>query len=230
VGLPCGRPRLRGAHLHPALPKEPPVSSLSLSAESPGLIAETVLLPPLARSRQDHFACGSLRRLPTPAHAAVSYNLAAARRPTGFTSPGSSRVEDLPVMFQTGSSLGSLPSEASPRRRRQILSDRAVPPAVSHLAVSRLRGFELSATSRLAARVPPSVRVRSPTTTLFTSPKGRSSPGCFPPSRMTFRPRPALLPDSSLGLCRASAPSTPLAVHREPQRTCALQSVREPEV
>jgi hypothetical protein len=118
-----------------------------------------------------------------------------------------------------------LPAVAA-RSSRTVLSPLPFP-------TLRCRGSEdssYSATSRLAARVPPSVRVRSPTTTLFTSPKGRSSPGCFPPSRMTFRPRPALLPDSSLGLCRASAPSTPLAVHREPQRTCALQSVREPEV
>lgn len=72
----------------------------SLVTESPGVFAETVLLAPLARFRQDHFAVGSLRRLPTPAHAADSYTLAAARRPTGFTSPGSSRVEDLPVIFR----------------------------------------------------------------------------------------------------------------------------------
>jgi len=200
----------------------------SLAAESPGVFAETVPLPPLARSRQDHFACGSLRRLPTPAHAAVSYDLAAARRPTGFTSPGSSRVEDLPVMFQTGSSLGSLPSEASPRRRRQILSDRAVPPAVSHLAVPRLRGFELSATSRLAARATFRAGAFSDDDVVHIA-KGPLLSWLFPPFEVTFRPRPALLPDSSPGLCRASAPSTPLAVRREPQHTCALQSFREPE-
>jgi hypothetical protein len=58
---------------------------------------------------------GSLRRHPTHAHAAVPCCLATARRPTGFASPGSSRVVDLPALFHAGSSMGTHPSEVSPR-------------------------------------------------------------------------------------------------------------------
>jgi hypothetical protein len=88
-----------------------------------------------------------------------------------------------------------------PVRRRQTLSDRAVLPAVSHLAVPRLRGFELSSYTRTLRPVMSLIeRMRSPTSTLFTSTKGRSSPGRFPPSRKTYRPRPTLLRNSSHGL------------------------------
>jgi len=52
-------------------------------------------------------------------------------------------------------------------------------------------------------------RMRSPEPALFTLTMGRSSPGRFPPSRMTFRPRPTLLRGSSHGLlsCSRAHPS-----------------------
>jgi hypothetical protein len=155
------------------------------------------------------------------------YRLAASRRPTGFTSPGSTRVADLPAISQTGSSMGTRPSEASPRPSPPDPLGSTVLPAVPDLAAPRLRGFQLTnatVTLRLRPRRSPTpsspcgsdlagprdrlanetathyVRMRSPTTTLFTPSKGRSSPGCFPPSRMTFRPRPTFLQGSSHGL------------------------------
>jgi len=45
--------------------------------------------------------------------------------------------------FMPGRPWAPLPSEVSPRRRRTTLSSRAVLRAVSHLAVPRLRGFQL---------------------------------------------------------------------------------------
>ena len=114
-GLPCGRPRpLPGARLRPALSKE-----AGLVNESDPLpldvIAETVPASSACAARQDHFAFGSLRRLPIHAHVADSCRFAASRRPAGIASPGSARVADLPALFHAGSSMGTLPSEVSPR-------------------------------------------------------------------------------------------------------------------
>ena len=67
----------------------------------------------------------------------------------------------------------------------------------------RCRGSEDSSCfgALLALRLDGSLEwVRSLTMALFTPPTGRSSPGRFPPSRMTFRPRPTLLQGSSHGL------------------------------
>lgn len=69
----------------------------------------------LAQAAAESLRHGSLRRLPIHAHAADSCYLAASRRPAGNASPGSSRVADLPALFHAGSSMGTLPSEASPR-------------------------------------------------------------------------------------------------------------------
>jgi hypothetical protein len=75
-------------------------------------------------------------------------------RPAGFTSPGSSRVADLPAMFQTGSSLGTRPSEVSPRASPpsplrpgcppcRFPTSRAPPLArLAFAPLPRLRGFE----------------------------------------------------------------------------------------
>lgn len=64
-------------------------------------------------------------------------------------------------------------------------------------------------------------RMRSPEPALFTPTMGRSSPGRFPPSRMTSRSRPALLQDSSHGLlsCSRARPSP---------RGCPLGSFQAP--
>lgn len=153
--------------------------------------------------------------------------LPVTRRPARVASPGSSRVVDLPALFHAGSSMGTHPSEVSPRSRRTILSDPAVPLAVclaerpperaldaicrakasrtrlsarAHLAVSRLRGFELPAHLAPCGVRPRCERMRSPPSALFTPPMSRSSPGCSSPSRMTSRPRPTLLQGSSHGL------------------------------
>lgn len=82
----------------------------------------------------------------------------------------------------------------------------------------RCRGFEDLSHQRFAATVhdwqaspsrqpftprgasPRCGRMRSPSSTLFTPSAGRSSLGCFPPSRMTSRPRSTLLRSSSHGL------------------------------
>jgi hypothetical protein len=74
------------------------------------------------------------------------------------------------------------------------------------------------------------VRTRAPTIALFTRSKGRSSPGCFSPSRMTSRSRPRhFCQGSSHGLQSSVRAFHPLAVPARPTPTCALQSVREPE-
>jgi hypothetical protein len=153
-----------------------------------------------------------LRRLPTHARAASVATLRPHRRPAGLASPGSTRVVNLPAVFQTGSSLGTLtfrgfsPSIAT-------LSSRTALSSMPFLALRRRGSEDFSQTSgleiRLAwqARRPNNRRARDSLQTdaftnfaVFTSPLGRSSLGRCPPSRMTSRPRPTLLRDSSLGL------------------------------
>jgi len=80
-----------------------------------GVIARRPPSSPLARSVSGALRPGPLRRFPIRAHAAVSCDFAAARRPTGVASPDSSRVANLPTVFQAGSSMGAPPSEVSPR-------------------------------------------------------------------------------------------------------------------
>jgi hypothetical protein len=126
---------------------------------SSGVIAETALsgvepsscdaslLPrasaTCATDPQSHSAPGSLRRLPARVDVAACDPSRGSPRPAGFASPDSSRLANLPAMFQAGTSMGTLPSEASLRPCRPTLSDPTVLPAVFRLAASRLRGFEL---------------------------------------------------------------------------------------
>jgi hypothetical protein len=127
-------------------------------------------------------------------------DLTVSRQPARVASPSSSRVADLPAIFHAGSSMGTLPSEASLHSCRRVLSDSTVPPAVCHLAVLRLRGFErpsLTCTLRCTAHCE---RMRSLSETFSHLTTGRSSLGRFPPSRMTSRPRSTLLRNSSHGL------------------------------
>lgn len=202
----------------------------SLAAESPGVFAETVLLPPLAR-----VSSGSLRRW-VPATPTNPRSRGRLVQPCGCTP--TDRVY--------------LPRLISCRGSASHVSDRIV------LGLPTFRGFSPpSPPDPLGSCCPPcrfppcgaaAPRIRAIgditpcgaratfRTGAFSDDdvvhvaKGSLLSWLFPPFEVTFRPRPALLPDSSPGLCRASAPSNPLAVRREPQRTCALQSVREPEV
>jgi len=75
VGQPCGRPRHRGAHLHLALPKELPVSYRSRSLDPSSSSPRWSCFVRFRGYVQDHFACGSLRRLPIHAHAAPRHAL-----------------------------------------------------------------------------------------------------------------------------------------------------------
>jgi hypothetical protein len=105
------------------------------------------VLRPLARHGYQHVACGSLRRLQIHAHAIESCDLAASRQPARFTSPGSSRVVDLPALFHAGSSMGTRPSEVSPRSSPPDPLGSCRPPCRFPPPVKvlpRLRGFELS--------------------------------------------------------------------------------------
>ena len=95
-----------------------------------------------------HVACGSFRRLPIRSfHASVSCDLAVTRRPARFTSPGSARVANLSALFHAESSIGTLPSEVSPRSSPPDPLGSCRPPCRFPPPVKmmpRLRGFELS--------------------------------------------------------------------------------------
>jgi hypothetical protein len=148
----------------------------------------------------DSLRLGSLRRLPARVHAAVRATLRPLADRPGLPLPVPLVSRACQPYLRLDRPWAPTLQRLLPIRRRRILSDRAVPPAVSHLAVPRLRGFELFR-GPLALRLDGSLeRVRSLTMALFTPPPGRSSPGRFPPSRMTFRPRPTLLQGSSHGL------------------------------
>jgi hypothetical protein len=202
---------LAEARLHPDYPKR---SSASKKSPTPHLVvtAETVLhISRLHEPPQNHSAFGSLRRLPIHAHAAIRATLRPHSDGPGLPPPALTRVANLPAIFHAGSSMGTLPSEASLHSCRRALSDSTVPPAVFHLAVPRLRGFEhlsLTCTLRCTARCE---RTRSQSEAFSRLTIGRSSHGRFPPSRMTSRPRPTLLQGSSHGLHRSRAPLVPLA-------------------
>jgi len=94
-----------------------------------------------------HVACGSFRRLPIRSfHASVSCDLAVTRRPARFASPGSARVANLSALFHAESSIGTLPSEVSPRSSPPDPLGSCRPPCrfPSPLQVMpRFRGFEL---------------------------------------------------------------------------------------
>jgi hypothetical protein len=112
---PCGQHTRNTSHeanitrarLHLALLEQ-------LIAALSSVTAEMVLPPPIARLRR------SLRLWvpPTPSDARSRGHpccLAASRQPTGIASPGSARVVHLPALFHAGSSMGTRPSEVSPR-------------------------------------------------------------------------------------------------------------------
>lgn len=113
-----------------------------VSVSSPGWLCS----PACAASHQ-HVACGSLRRLPIRSfHASVSCDFAASRRPARFASPGSSRVANLSALFHAESSMGTLPSEVSPRSSPPDPRGSCCPPCRFPSPVKvmlRFRGFEL---------------------------------------------------------------------------------------
>ena len=127
-------------------------------------------------------------------------DLAAARRPTGITSPGSSRVTSLPAISQTGSSMGTHPSEASPHSSPPDPLGSSCPPCrfpPCGAAAPRIRA--VSGPSRLAARWLPRMGAFTDDGVVHTADRSLLS-WSFSPSRMTFRPRPTLLQGSSHGL------------------------------
>jgi len=128
-------------------------------------------LPPLAGSRCRHFAIGSLRRIPDCAHVAVSCSVAAARRPAGFTSPGSSRVTDLPALFHAGSSMGTTPFRGFS------------PPSPHDPLESRCPPCRFPPCGAAASRISATGRVRSPSAGVFTPTIGSLLSWLFSPSR-----------------------------------------------
>lgn len=234
LGLPRGRPRrptaperaiggcsttwqarpphtLARARLHLALPKLAPSSKTSPSLPSASSLDR--LLLPLARPPQvtsplgPSDACQST--LTWPSRTALRLH---ADRP-GLPLPALPVSRICQPCFMLDRPWAPSLQRFLPARRRRTLSGPAVPLAVQHLAVSRLRGFQRQAPpaprgADVARRAPPSPcgsdATRScgrvPLPALFTPSSGRSSPGCFPPSRMASRPRPTLLRDSSHGL------------------------------
>jgi hypothetical protein len=167
-------------------------------------------------SPRSHFAVGSLRRIPTHAHAAA-LGVAAARTdrdylPRFVSCRGSASRVSCRIV------LGHPPSEVSPRRRRTTLSSRAVLHAVPHLAVSQLRGFQLPVGCVLRRRRCSRLRRAAPLLVVFPL------RGCLPAS-----------PHTSAGLLSwasimRSSSCFPLRFVTSHMRTCALQSFREPEV
>lgn len=135
----------------------PELAFISLFWSSP-LLCSPASLPRWSCFRRSLGHAGSLRLWvpPTPADARSRghpCDLAASRRPTGITSPGSARVVHLPALFHAGSSMGTRPSEVSPRSTPAVPPSNtitrmdALPPvlhAVSRLAAPRLRGFQPS--------------------------------------------------------------------------------------
>ena len=125
-------------------PERLPLASRCLGL---GVVTWMAMLAPLARPQHQHVACGSLRRLPIRSfHASVSCDFAAARRPARFASPGSARVANLSALFHAESSMGTLPSEVSPRSSPPDPLGSCRPPCrfPSPLQVMpRFRGFEL---------------------------------------------------------------------------------------
>lgn len=161
-----------------------------------------------------HVACGSFRRLPIRSfHASVSCDLAVTRRPARFASPGSARVANLSALFHAESSIGTLPSEVSPRSSPPDPLGSCRPPCrfpPPLQVMPRFRGFELFNAVSPLRRHTFIERMRSPTSALFTPTKGRSSLGRCSPSRVDL---PASFYTSAepplLGFCRVSAPWLP---------------------
>jgi hypothetical protein len=143
-------PDLARARLHLARPSLPP-PSFPRPFSAPSFIARSSASTAFAAST-DRVTCGSLRRLPIHVRAAVSCNLAVARRPAGFASSSSSRFADLPAIFRPDRPWAPALQRLLPARRRKTLSSLAVLHAVSHLAVPRLRGFQPSCGCVLQSR------------------------------------------------------------------------------
>lgn len=134
--------RLRGARLHPALPQGQPARKRVVTAPA----ASSLNRPALSRLRGPG-------RNPSPSGPSDAFPSTLAQPallPCGsFTDrpglPHPARLASRICQPYFGSVRPWAPSlqRLLPTRRHPILSDRAVPHAVSHLAMSRLRGFEL---------------------------------------------------------------------------------------
>jgi hypothetical protein len=120
-GLPCGRPRR--------------TTTPERAVASPGHV--------LLRHLGPFDACQLTLTRPSVPPCGV-------RRPAGFTSPGSSRVANLPALFHAGSSMGTHPSEVSPR------------PTPHDPLGSRRPPCRLPPCGVAAPRISAIVRVRSP--------------------------------------------------------------------
>ena len=204
------------------------VRNLSASILTPALTPEHAFIPTLARTATAYLRLRGLAAGTSPSgpcdafqstlDVAVSCSVAAARRPAGFTSPGSSRVADLPALFHAGSSLGTTPFRGFS------------PPSPHDPLESRCPPCRFPPCGAAASRISATGRVRSPFAGVFTPTMGRSSPGCSP-----LRGDLPASSHTSAGLLSWASimhpsPSTSLAGRREPEHTCALQSFREPEV
>jgi hypothetical protein len=204
------------------------VRSFSASILTPALTPEHAFIPAFARTATAYLRLRGLAAGTSPSGpydafqstlaVAVSCSVAAARRPAGFTSPGSSRVADLPALFHAGSSMGTTPFRGFS------------PPSPHDPLESRCPPCRFPPCGAAASRISATGRVRSPFADVFTPTMGRSSPGCSP-----LRGDLPASPHTSAGLLSWASimhpsPSTSLAGHLEPEHTCALQSFREPEV
>jgi hypothetical protein len=149
----------------------------------PGFRLNGHSLPPLAGSRCRHFAIGSLRRIPVCAHVAVSCSVAAARRPAGFTSPGSSRVADLPALFHAGSSMSTTPFRGFS------------PPSPHDPLESRCPPCRFPPCGAAASRISATGRVRSPSADVVHADDRVAPLLVVLPFEVTSRPRPTLLQD-----------------------------------
>jgi hypothetical protein len=114
------------------------VRSFSASILTPALTPEHAFIPAFARTATAYLRLRGLAAGTSPSGpydafqstlaVAVSCSVAAARRPAGFTSPGSSRVADLPALFHAGSSMGTTPFRGfSPPSPHDPLESRCPP-------------------------------------------------------------------------------------------------------
>lgn len=207
------------ARLHLAL-LEQPIAVLS------SVTAEMVLAPPITRPRTGHFACRSLRRLPMLAHAAIRAALRPHADRPGLPPPALLVSCICQPCFMLDrpwapSLQRFLPARRRPSRLPRDRSRRCAPASPP---------CRFPPCGAAAPRNSAFVRMRAPTSALFTRSKGRSSLGCSSPSRMTFQSRPRhFCQGSSHGLQSSVRAIHPLAVPARPTPTCALQSVRDPE-
>jgi hypothetical protein len=157
---------------------------------------------------------------PTPSNPSSRGRLIQPRgcMPTGrIYLSGSSRVSDLPAIFQAGSSMGTLPSEASPRPTPQVPLGPCSPPC--RFPPCGAAAPRISAFARMRFLRRRCSRRRRVAPLLVVSPLRGWPPGLVPHSCGT----------PLMGFYRARQPSMILRPSM-PARTCALQSVRDPEV